>query len=289
MTKINAEATALLYSTFLGGEGNDRGYAITVDAPGNAYVTGETDSATTFPTWPAGAPLLNYGGGTSDAFVTKISFDGTALVFSTFLGGGNADLGSGIALDGSSNLFITGETASANFPVAPAGNPLRPYGGSIDAFVTKIMENGSAIVFSTFLGGTYIDRGHAVAVDQFGDVYVAGATDSANFPTWPSGRPLFSKSGETDAFVTKIKGNGSALVFSTFLGGTYIDRAYGLAVDRQGSAYITGFTESDGGGTSTPFPQRRALQEYAGGSTDAFVAKIAFAADLPWLMLLLLD
>jgi hypothetical protein len=286
VTKINADATALVYSTFLGGGGYDRGNAIVVDTAGNAYITGETRSEN-FPTWPDGAPLLPFGGGTSDAFVTKINANATALVFSTYLGGGNADIGYGIAVDGSNNVFVTGETASNNFPVVPVGAPLRPYGGGIDAFVTKIKFDGSQLLFSSFLGGGSSDTGYAMAVDRFGDVYVAGETNSSTFPTWPSGRPLFPKSGGIDAFVTKIKGNGSALLYSTFIGGTYTDRAYGIAVDQRGSAYITGITNSDGDGTSTSFPQKLPLQGYGGGSSDAFVAKIIDPHDLSWLLLLL--
>jgi len=287
VTKINADATALLYSTFLGGSGYDRGNAIAVDTAGNAYITGETRS-TTFPTWPDGAPLQTYGGGTSDAFVTKINAGATALVYSTFLGGGNADIGNGIAVDGSNNVFVTGVTSSNNFPTRPDGHPLLPYGGGTsNAFVTKIKADGSSLLFSTFLGGNLSDIGYAVAVDRFGNAYVAGETNSANFPTWPSGQPLFPKSGGIDAFVTKIKGDGSALLYSTFMGGTYTDRALGIAVDHRGSAYITGITNSTGNGSSTPFPQKLALQGYGGGSTDAFVAKIIDPHDLSWLLLLL--
>jgi hypothetical protein len=285
VTKINADATALVYSTFLGGSGNDRGNAIAVDTTGNAYITGQTNSAN-FPTWPDGAPLLPYGG-SYDAFVTKIDADATALVFSTFLGGAGDEYGYGITLDGGNNVFVTGETDASTFPVMPVGAPLRPYGGSIDAFVTKIKADGSQVLFSTFLGGSSNDGGYGVAVDRFGDAYLAGYTESSNFPTWPSGHPLFPKSGDMDAFVTKIKGDGSALLYSTFMGGTYIEVAYGIAVDFRGSAYITGYTNSNGGGSSTPFPQKLPLQGYGGGTTDAFVAKIIDPHDLSWLLLLL--
>jgi hypothetical protein len=293
VTKINPDATALVYSTFLGGTGNDRGYAIAVDAFGNAYITGETNSSTTFPTMPVNNPLRPFGGGNySDAFVTKINAGATALVYSTFLGGSKADVGYGIAVDRGNNVFVTGITGSSDFPTWPDGHPLLPYGGGVsNAFVTKIQADGAQLPFSTFLGGNQADAGYAVAVDRLGDAYVAGETSSANFPTWPSGSPLYPYAGSYDAFVTKIKGNGSALLYSTFMGGTYTDHALAIAVDKKGSAYITGHTNSTGSGSSTSFPQKNALQGYGGGTSDAFVAKIIdpIPIDLPWLLLLLLD
>jgi beta-propeller repeat-containing protein len=274
VTKINATGSAYVYSTYLGGSGFDRGGGIAVDGSGNAYVTGSTNS-TNFPTTD---PIqASYGGGNGDAFVTKINAAGSALVYSTYLGGGGFDDGSGIAVDGSGNAYVTGGTGSTNFPTA---NPLQAsIGGGGDAFVTKINAAGSALVYSTYLGGRLHalvqppgvgpagDGASGIAVDGAGNAYVTGVTSSTDFPT---AKPLqASLNGGLNAFVTKINAAGSAYVYSTYLGGSAEDSGQGIAVDGAGNAYITGVT------TSIDFPTANPLQGSNGGSSyDAFVTKI---------------
>jgi len=237
----------LLYSTYLGGNARDIGSAIAVDGSGNAYVTGFTGSSN----FPTANPLqASIGGGSInyDAFVTKINAAGSAYVYSTYLGASEFDGGTGIAVDDSGNAYVTGLTTSSNFPtISPlqAGNG----GGNGDAFVTKINAAGSALVYSTYLGGSGNEGGSKIAVDASGNAYVTGGTDSTNFPTTA---PLqASRGGSGDAFVTKINAAGSAYVYSTYLGGSGPDGGSGIAVDASGNAYVTGNT------TSSNFPTTR--------------------------------
>jgi hypothetical protein len=254
----------LIYSTYLGGSGQDGGSAIAVDSAGNAYVTGYTAS-TNFPTMN---PLQPANAGGFDAFVTKLNPSGSALVYSTYLGGSGGDSGSGIAVDSAGNVYVTGGTGSTDFPVTP-GAFQTTYGGNGDAFVSKISATGSALVYSTYLGGSgiYGDSGSSIAVDSSGNAYVIGVTSSTDFPTMNPFQPAFG--GGLDAFVTKINPTGSALVYSTYLGGSGEDAGNGIAVDSAGNAYVTGLTRS------INFPTMNPLQPtYGGGDSDAFVAKI---------------
>ncbi len=203
----------LAYSTYLGGSGFDEGNGIAVDSLGNAYATGSTVS-TNFPT---SNPLQASNGGGFDAFVTKLNTAGSALVYSTYLGGNSDfDQGFGIAVDSLGNAYATGFTASTNFPTS--SNPFQgSNGGSGDAFVTKLNAAGSALVYSTYLGGSDFDKGFGIAVDSLGNAYVTGFTLSTNFPT--SSNPFQANNGgAADAFVTKLNAAGSAL-YSTSLGG----------------------------------------------------------------------
>ena len=268
VTKINAAGSALVYSTYLGGSGNDAGIGIAVDDVGNAYVTGITAS-TNFPTaHPLQASNGAYRPTTGNAFVTKINVAGSALVYSTYLGGSGDDRGAGISLDGSGNAYVTGQTASTDFPTT---NPLQANSsGFTDAFVAKINAAGSALVYSTYLGGGGNDFGSGIAVDGLGNAYVTGQTASTNFPiTSPLQASFGGGSGFlVDAFVTKINAAGSALVYSTYLGGSGDDFGQGVAVDGAGNAYVTGST------SSTNFPTANPLQASFGGGDDAFVTKI---------------
>jgi hypothetical protein len=265
VNKVNSDGSALLYSTYLGGGLFDFGDSIAVDSAGNAYVCGFTDS-TDFPTANALQPTLNGG---FDAFVTKINTNGSALVYSTYLGGSNNNnYGNGIAVDSAGNAYVAGLTGSAEFPTKNAIQPV--YGGNGDAFVTKINAKGSALVYSTYLGGSQSDEGMSVAVDSAGKAYVTGGTDSTDFPTKNAIQPVYGGNG--DAFVTKINANGSALVYSTYLGGSHTDSYYGVsrasvAVDSAGNAYVSGSTQS------TDFPTANAIQPSFAGRQDAFVTK----------------
>ncbi len=238
----------LIYSTYLGGSGEDSGYGIAVDSTGNAYVTGSTES-TDFPTMN---PLQPANGGGYDAFVSKINPAGSALVYSTYLGGSGTDSDSGnsVAVDSAGDAFVTGDTNSTDFPVTPGAfqTTCNGCGGdSSTAFVTKFNPSGSALIYSTYLGGSEYDVGSGIAVDSAGDAYVTGNTFSTDFPVTP-GAFQTTFGGDEDAFVTEFNPSGSALIYSTYLGGSGDDWGRGIVVDGAGSAYVTGYT------SSTDFP-----------------------------------
>jgi Bacterial Ig-like domain (group 3)/Beta-propeller repeat len=264
----------LVYSTYLGGSGNDQGRGIAIDRAGNAYITGFTYS-TDFPTTP-GSVRATCAAGCITAFVAKINAAGSALVYSTYLGGSAIDFGSAIAVDSAGNAYVTGNTYSTDFPVTPGAFQTVCNGGSncateSDAFVTKLNATGSALVYSTYLGGRDSDSGFGIAVDHAGDAYVTGLTSSTDFPTKGPLQP--TSGGGVDAFVTKLNATGSALVYSTYLGGSGGDASTGIALDSAGNAYIVGNT------CSTDFPIMNPLQRnygggYASSCGDAFVSKI---------------
>jgi Beta-propeller repeat/Abnormal spindle-like microcephaly-assoc'd, ASPM-SPD-2-Hydin len=275
VTKINADGTALVYSTYLGGSGGDHGTGIAVDSAGNAYVTGSTDS-TDFPTanaFQATPPLSGF----RDAFVTKINANGTALVYSTYLGGSSDNGGVDIAVDSTGHAYLTGFTSSPDFPTKNAIQAAYG-GGEVDAFVTKINALGSALVYSTYLGGSLREWSSGIAVDSGGRAYVTGFTESTDFPTKNAlqptnhGGPGINGEGAGDAFVAKINAAGSALVYSTYLGGNDDDQGFGIAVDSTGNAYVTGET------FSTDFPTMNAIQPTCARCplvSEAFVTKIS--------------
>ncbi len=261
VTKLNPSGAALVYSTYLGGTGaNDVGRGIAVDDSGNVYVTGNTSSND----FPLESPFQASFAFSTSAFVTKFNPAGSALVYSTYLGGGTGGaIGRGIAIDGSGNVYVTGGTADTDFPTE---SPFQgSNAGDLDVFVTKLDSSGSALVYSTYLGGTWTDTGNAIAVDTGGNAYVTGATAWTDFPT---ASPFQGSSGgSVDAFVTKLDSSGSALVYSTYLGGTGAESANGIGVDGVGNAYVTGYTNS------TSFPTASPFQASFGGSFDAFVTK----------------
>jgi Beta-propeller repeat len=267
VTKLNPTGSGLVYSTYLGGSGNDTGEGIAVDSLGNAYVTGL--AASTFPTTPAAFQTI-FGGGIADVFVTKIDPAGSLLVYSTYLGGSGDDVGLGITVDGSGNAYVTGDTTSIDLSTTP-GAFQTIYGGAHDAFVTKLDSAGSALVYSTYLGGSGDDAGFGIAVDGSGNAYVTGITTSADFPTLNAMQSIIG--GGFDAYLTKLNPTGSGLVYSTYLGGSGYEQGRGIALDGMPNpnAYVVGLTGS------TDFPTTiGALQTtFGGASYDAFVTKIA--------------
>ncbi len=256
----------LVYSTYLGGGGIDIGNGIAVDSLGNAYVTGRTDSSN-FPTTPGafltGLPFA----GITDAFVSKLDPTGTTLVYSTYLGGTQTELGNGIAVDSSGNAYVTGQTSSLDFPTT-GGAFQTSKAGAFDAFISKLDPIGKTLVYSTYLGGGGSDIGNGIAVDSSGNAYVTGLTTSTNFPTTPGTFQTMKGLGQ-DAFITKLDPTGSALVYSTYLGGNSTESGNGIAVDAFGDAYVTGFT------TSTNFPTTAgAFQTTYGGANDVFLTTL---------------
>lgn len=254
----------LRWSTLIGGGSQTHGTSIAVDASGYLYLTGTTRSEN-FPTTP-GAHDLSYNGG-QDIYVTKIDPTGSGLVYSTYLGGSSFDLSRGIAVDNFGNALVVGETVSADFPVTSGAYRQTPPGDS-DIFAFKLNPTGSVLLFSTFLGGSGVDRGYGIAVDPEGSVYVTGITSSANFPTTAA---AFDRSfnGQGDAFVTKFNSSASALVYSTFLGGAAEETGTGIALDSGRNAYITGYT------LSPDYPvSATGFDKSLGGGQDAFVTRL---------------
>jgi Beta-propeller repeat len=268
VTKLGASGSALLYSTCIGGSADDEGFGIAVDAQGNAHIAGGTNS-TDFPV-TSGAVQTAFGGGDisspgafQDAFVTELNASGSALLYSTFLGGCGNDQANGIALDSSGNAYITGETRSttclsAKFPTTPGSfqpksTEMGPFG---DAFVTKLDPRGSTLVYSTFLGGNLEDSGNGISVDSAGHAYVAGSTQSATFPSTPGA--FQSQDPDpigTKGFITKLSVDGSALTYSTFLGGEYSDSVSSIVLDFLDNSYVTGTTYSGNFPFVNPLPQ----------------------------------
>jgi hypothetical protein len=276
VTELNSTGTTILYSTYLGGSNYDQGNAITVDSTGAAYVTGDTES-TNFP-WTANVSQPAYGG-QQDVFVTKLAPGGKALVFSSYLGGGGIDHGTGIAIDGSFNVYVTGSTYSTNFPTKYPTQAV--IGGGEDVFVTELNSTGTALEFSTYIGGSggtpgLEECGNAVAVDTSGNVYVAGVTSSVNFPVTAGAYQTTppNHSAGVHGFAWKFNTANVANItkpvpiYSTYIAGTNPDQVNAVAADPAGNAYLVGST------SSPDFPIVRSFQGALLGLTNAFILKL---------------
>lgn len=264
VTKLDPSGSALVYSTFLGGAEFEQGLAIRVDAAGRAYVTGQTQSAD-FPTTP-GAHDPTFNGGT-DAFATALDPTGSRLEYSTYLGTPSFDAGQGLAVDSLGHAVVVGFTDSPSFPTTPGAYDTG-FNGGVDTFVTKLDATGTTLLYSTYLGGAGTDLGHGAAVDPVGNAYVTGRTTSADFPTSPGAYDV-SYNGGSDAFVTKLDVSGSAVGYSTYLGGGMFDEATAIALDATGAAYVTGGT------TAPDYPVTPgAYDTMTNGRFDVFVTKL---------------
>jgi uncharacterized repeat protein (TIGR01451 family) len=270
----------LSYSTYLGGGNNsgdasgDAGRGIAVDAAGNVYVTGIAGSSS-FPTKNPIQPTL--GGGPFDAFVTKLNGDGSALVYSTYLGGSGVESGRGIAVDTAGEAFVTGETDSTNFPTtAGTFQPALAGGNGQDGFVAKLNAAGSSLVYATYLGGSGDEFASGIAVDTAGNAYVTGWTGSTNFPIENSLQASLGRN--VNAFVSKLNAAGSALVYSTYLGGSGSNYSvgFGIAADAAGNAYVVGETTASTFPTTPGSfrPVKGGAGESSAGERDALLTKI---------------
>lgn len=276
IAELNSTGSALVYSTYLGGSSVNQGNGIALDAANNAYLTGYTQSLD-FPTTPGAFQTSCSCSKNSSVFVTELNSAGTALVYSTYLGGNNVDVGYQIALDSSNNAFVTGYATSTNFPTT-AGAFQTTIAANKAAFVTKLNPTGSALVYSTYLGGSSSILntpceacGTSIAVDSAGNAYVCGLTAESTFPITPGAYQsvFMSTTKGHDAFITKLNPTGTALVFSTYLGGTQDDGATGIGLDASGNVWLKGNTQS------SDFPVTPgAFQTVLGGLFDSYVAEL---------------
>jgi hypothetical protein len=258
--KLNPAGNGLIYSTFLGGSGDDYGAGIAVDAAGEAHIAGYTDSID-FPT-TTGAFQQSYGGGSYDGFLAKLNAAGSALVYATYLGGFGNDTAAGVALDPAGNIYMTGQTQSANFPTL---NPVQAIGSEIDAFVVKMNASGQ-IQYSTYLGGTGVSGGTGIAADAAGNAYVTGFTDTPDFPVTSNAYQAVNN-GSYNAFVAVLNASGSSISGATYLGGSGQNAGYSIALGGSGNIFIAGSTNS------IDFPVYAATQPTFNGGGDAFVAE----------------
>jgi hypothetical protein len=252
------------YSTYFGGSGNTTVTSVAFDSYGNAILAGWT-TATDLPA----NGTRTKSGGSVDAFVAKLSGTGNQIVWCTYLGGSGDDRAFGVAVDSVNNVYVTGWTQSSNFPLV--GAIQSKLSGGRDAFVTKLNSTGTAILYSTYLGGSNYDQGNAIAVDSTGAAYITGDTESTNFPTLNAYQSAYG--GQQDVFIAKLNAAGSTLVFSTYLGGRAIDHGTAIALDANKNVYVTGSTYSPN------FPVENATQPVIGGGEDAFLTELGSAGN----------
>jgi hypothetical protein len=282
VTKLAQDGASLVYSTYLGGSGDELGEGIAVDSNNYAYVDGYTDSDSPNPFPTTAGAYQSALAGEVDAFVTKLSQDGASLVYSTYLGGDWEDYAHDIALDSEGHAYATGKTEGpGDFPTTAGAFQTSFGGGNYDVFVTKLSLTGDALEYSTYFGGDSFDLAEGIVVDIDNNAYFAGETWSST-GTLPVTSDAFQPTyaGNGDAFATKLSPAGDALVYSSYLGGTGWDIGTGIALDPDGHAYVSGWTQSG------DFPTTEgAFMESPGGvlypdTWDAFAVKIVAPCDL---------
>jgi hypothetical protein len=267
--KLDPTGSRLIYCTYLGGTGDDRGTSIVVDANGDAYITGSTASPN-FPAVNAVQPALK---GSTNGFIVKLNSSG-APIFSTYFGGSGSDTINAITLGPSGGIYVAGCSTSTDLPVSHAFQSTNH--GQQDVFVTEVSASGNGFIYSTYLGGAGDDCANGIAVDSSGNAYVAGSTSSANFPALNALQPTLN--GQQDAFVFELNSTGQALLYSTYLGGSggsvgFPEAAASIAVDSSGDAYVAGMTPS------MDFPVTNALQASNAGGIDAFIVQLGPAGN----------
>ncbi len=280
VAKVRADGTGLAYCGFIGGDANDEGLAVAVDDAGNAYVAGGTGSTeSTFPA--AVGPGLTFNGNATDAFVAKVRADGTSLEYCGYVGGNGRESGRGIAVDDAGEAYVTGETSSSQLTFPVRVGPRLVYGAATEAFVAKVLADGTGLEYCGYIGGGGYDAGNGIAVDDAGSAYVTGETrlPSAGFPA-TVGPDLVHNGGGSDAFVAKVRADGTGFDWCGYLGGDGDDVGKGVAVDDAGNAYVAGDTDS----RAPTFPAAVGPDvTFNGGFSDAFAAKVrADGTALDW-------
>ncbi|MEK7812978.1 MAG: SBBP repeat-containing protein, partial [Candidatus Desantisbacteria bacterium] len=232
--------TSLLSSTFIGGSDDDYALAICLDQSGNAFIAGRTGS----PDYPTtqGAYDTSYNG-SYDAFVSKLNGSLGSLLSSTFIGGSNGDKAYGICLDQSGDVFVAGYTYSSNFPTTTNAYDTS-HNGSCDAFVSKLDNSLTSLLSSTFIGGSSWDYANAICLDQSGNLFIAGYTDSSNYPTTIGAYDTSYNGGYYDVFVSKLDNSLTSLLSSTFIGGSDYDDALAISLGTSGDLFVAGYTSS---------------------------------------------
>ena len=296
---------ALVYSGFIGGSGDEEGRGIAVDSGGNAYITGKTASdessfpqAGGFGSLPGLDQRFRKGAGVFDlfyfAFAVKVSFDGTLAKFeyATYIGGQFDDEGRGVAVDSRGNAYIVGTTESPGFDpfsfpspapgLAPRSTGPKVGGTNSDAFVVELNNTGDTAIYVAFIGGDAFDSGNGIALNSVGNAYVTGGTASSP-PLFPATNgPTTRRHGGEDAFVARLSANGASLDYAGYIGGAGEEEGEGIAVDGEGNAYVTGFTESNGEFPGDGFPGGLGIDSISGpdrvltGARDAFLVRVTF-------------
>ncbi|NOZ29170.1 MAG: hypothetical protein GXP39_14130 [Chloroflexi bacterium] len=267
VARLSTNGTVLIYATFLGGRSTDLGRGIAVDTARRIYVTG-TSFSSDFPTTPSAFDTTQNGD--YDVFVVRLNAAYGVLDYATFLGGSESDWGHAIAVDGTGSAYVTGETESTNFPTTQgAFDATHSTTPGPDAFVAKLNMDGNGLLYSTFLGGEGFERSCSIVVGENGEAYLVGQTHSPDFPITTDAFDT-TYNGGLDTFVAKLNAYGTALDYATFLGGSESDWGRSIAVDRAGSAYVIGETQS----TNFPTTQGAFDRNYH-GEYDAFVVKLA--------------
>ena len=267
VSKLNSSLSDLQASTYLGGSDSDYGYAIALDGNGNVYVTGYTNSSD----FPTTSGAYDISDDSSDAFVSKLNSSLSDLQTSIYLGGSDSDYGYAIALDDNGNVYVTGDTKSSDFPTTSGAYDIS-HNSSYDVFVSKLNNSLSDLQASTYLGGSDSDSnyGNAIALDSSGNVYVAGRTNSSDFPTTSGAYDISHNGGNSDVFVSKLNSSLSNLQASTYLGVSGNDYGNAIALDSSGNVYVTGYTYSK------KFPTTSGAYDtsHNGGNSDVFVTKL---------------
>ncbi|MGE5398582.1 MAG: SBBP repeat-containing protein [Chitinophagales bacterium] len=275
IARLAANGSSLDYCGYVGGTNSDWGRAIAIDGTGQAYITGDTNSTQTqnFPV--KGGPDLSYNGGDNDAFVARITGDGTSLGYCGYIGGSNNEAGYGITVDNIGRVYVAGYTASSEsqgFPVA-VGPDITYNGGNNDAFVARVAADETSLDYCGYIGGSDYDGCTAISVDNSGRAYICGITVSSetlNFPARVG--PDLTYNGGKDGFVARVAANGTSLDYCGYIGGTNSEWVFGMEIDNEGQAYLMGFTNSS---EDQGFPVSGGLDATFNGYYDAFVARIA--------------
>lgn len=269
VTKFSSDGAEVVYSAYLGGSGTDAAGGIGVDSAGRVIVSGYTDS----PDFPVPGGFQTTLAGRTDAFIARLNSAGSVVEYGTYLGGADSDGATRLTLDSNGDVYLTGYTSSADFPVSQ--NAMQPnFRGDYDAFAVKIAKTDGSVVFSTYIGGRDGDSGSGIQVDTQGNVYVGGSTDSGDFPVGPVSLVFAFQGGRFgDAFITKLSPDGSQRIYSTYIGASGSDSGADIAVDQDGFCYLTGTTDSFDLMLDEP-----EIQPYQptrpGGVSDIYVTKI---------------